>query len=238
MALFCPRFPQETARAEALAQEEAKVHSLTGRVRLLEEERDTLRRRDETARQMQQELVRASNHSQHTSEPLSTCICIRPFKPLSRFICIRPSLPLCPVPPMLSLTLPFPSVQDLSSQQREVELELCSRRLEESQRQQHELQRAVDSLEADKARSHEETTSLHTVVDGLRGELRERDRELEALRHVARQLHECQHQLQDARAQQDKDQADLKRLAFLEVTPDHKSTHYIHAQASEHTQTT
>lgn len=136
-------------------------------------------------------------------------------------------------------------MQDLSSQQREVELELCSRRLEESQRQTHELQSAVDSLEADKARSHEECTSLHSVVDGLRGELRERDRELEALRHVARQLHECQHQLQDARVQQDKDQADLKRLAFLEVTHHKTHTHTLrhhtiadaHAQANEHTHT-
>jgi DNA repair exonuclease SbcCD ATPase subunit len=196
-----------------LAQEEAKVHSLTGRVRLLEEERETLRRRDETARQMQQELVRGSNH------PLD-----RKIHSLNRYIHFR--LALCPA---LSacLTLPFPCVQDLSSQQREVELELCSRRLEESQRQTHELQAAVDSLEADKARSYEECTSLHSVVDGLRGELRERDRELEALRHVARQLHECQHQLQDARVQQDKDQADLKRLAFLEVTQ-HKHTQYKH----------
>lgn len=50
---------QESARAEALAQEEAKVQSLSSRVRLLEDEKETLRRRDETSKQLQQEVVGA-----------------------------------------------------------------------------------------------------------------------------------------------------------------------------------
>lgn len=142
---------------------------------------------------------------------LSLCV------PCPLSVCARSSTLF---PPLL------PHSQDLAAQQREVELELCNRRLEESTRQREELQGTVDRLEADKCRTAEEVTALHGLVDNLRGELRDKEREAEQLRHVAGQLQQAQTQLQQARAQADKDQGDLKRLAFLEVpTSSHSHTH-------------